>query len=280
MRVVLCTIAKHENIYLNEWIHYYLDLGFSHIYIFDNNEENYSNIKDFIDKDIQNNITVFDYHKSTNKYLNCMQVKVFQKFYDEYMDTFDWCAFFDPDEYLVGIKNINTFLADKRFNKTQQIKVKWKLFGDNNVISRDVKESVHDFFKRSEPVLKPKNNITKFNTWFNACKCLIAGHQKGIKFSNVHFATNNDKELFSKYPSGQVCSYPNASCTVGDEYKEETVFLNHYVTKTLSEFLKYKYLKSNVLSIQEVKTDLDYFWAFNDKTKEKEDYVKEMLWNN
>ena len=38
MQCVICSIAKNENAYLYEWALYHLQLGFSHIYIYDNND--------------------------------------------------------------------------------------------------------------------------------------------------------------------------------------------------------------------------------------------------
>ena len=40
MNKAIIAIAKNENRYLDEWITYYHNLGFSHFYIWDNNEPN------------------------------------------------------------------------------------------------------------------------------------------------------------------------------------------------------------------------------------------------
>ena len=37
---VICVIALHEELYIDEWIQYHLALGFSHIYIYDNSDTN------------------------------------------------------------------------------------------------------------------------------------------------------------------------------------------------------------------------------------------------
>ena len=200
MNTVLCAMAKHENIYINEWCKHYLDLGFSHIYIYDNNEIDYPNIKDYIDKKILKKVTIFDYRGQTFNHTSSKLVEVYQMFYDKYKDTFDWCAFFDIDEFLDGIDNINSFLSQIKFNNVKQIKIAWKLFGDNNIIKRDLTQPVHEFFKSSKPITEIKNNVTKCTSWFNACKFLIAGHQNDIKIVDVHFATKlNGASLNTKY---------------------------------------------------------------------------------
>ena len=37
MKTAICAIAKHENVYINDWVNYHLNLGFDHIYIYDDN---------------------------------------------------------------------------------------------------------------------------------------------------------------------------------------------------------------------------------------------------
>ena len=35
LRLAICTMARKENLYIKEYVDYYLKLGFDHIYIFD-----------------------------------------------------------------------------------------------------------------------------------------------------------------------------------------------------------------------------------------------------
>jgi len=39
-KVCLCVIAKKENLYIEYFIYYYKQLGFDHIYLYDNNDKN------------------------------------------------------------------------------------------------------------------------------------------------------------------------------------------------------------------------------------------------
>ena len=38
MKSAICAIARNECEYLEEWITYHLDLGFTHIFLYDNND--------------------------------------------------------------------------------------------------------------------------------------------------------------------------------------------------------------------------------------------------
>ena len=40
IKVALCCMAKKENLYLREWVEYHLEMGFTHIFIYDNNDIN------------------------------------------------------------------------------------------------------------------------------------------------------------------------------------------------------------------------------------------------
>jgi len=280
MNVVLCVVAKHENIYINEWCRYYLNLGFSHIYIYDNNEPDYPDVADAIDVSIKDKISIIRYTPN-DTFLNAMQVNAFQNFYDTYGQTFDWCAFFDIDEFLVGIDNVNEFLAKNRFKNTQQIKILWRLYGDGEMITRDLSKSVHESFKDTEPVKEIKNSFTYnyYHNWIDCCKCFLAGKQDNIKIANVHFATTtDDKPLKTKFPNGEICICQNF-CNFPSNLYHSDVFINHYITKTISEFLDYKYLGLPVFTDKPTKVNLNYFWAFNTKTPEKEAYIAEYLKN-
>ena len=62
--MAICCIAKNENYYINDWVKYHLDLGFDHIYIYDNNDGD-DNIGRYIDAKFKDNVTIVDRH---NKY--------------------------------------------------------------------------------------------------------------------------------------------------------------------------------------------------------------------
>ena len=36
--VGICTIAKNENTYIDEWVRYHIHLGFDHIWLYGNND--------------------------------------------------------------------------------------------------------------------------------------------------------------------------------------------------------------------------------------------------
>lgn len=59
---------------------------------------------------------------------------------------------------------------------------------------------------------------------------------------------------------------------INESYKRECVFLNHYMTKSLSEFIKQKLNRTDAVFGSNL--GLNYFWRINKRTKDKEDYLK------
>ena len=48
LKIALCTMGKKENLYVKEFIDYYIKLGVNHIFIYDDNDINTERIKDVI----------------------------------------------------------------------------------------------------------------------------------------------------------------------------------------------------------------------------------------
>ena len=48
MTYAICAIAKNENNYINDWVNWHINIGFDHIYLYDNNDINMPFVGDFI----------------------------------------------------------------------------------------------------------------------------------------------------------------------------------------------------------------------------------------
>ena len=48
IKVCLCVIGKKENLYIKEFINHYREIGYNHIYIYDNNDINSERIDSII----------------------------------------------------------------------------------------------------------------------------------------------------------------------------------------------------------------------------------------
>ena len=59
IKVALCTMGKKENLYIKEFIQYYIKLGIDHIFIYDNNDLDTEKFSEIIDKN-ESKVSIFD----------------------------------------------------------------------------------------------------------------------------------------------------------------------------------------------------------------------------
>ena len=96
IKIAICTMGKSENLYIKEFIEYYIKLGIEHIFIYDDNEPNTERICEAIDKKYQNNVTVYDAKKL---HIDNQSI-AFSECYKYNNNKFDWLLMLDMDEFL------------------------------------------------------------------------------------------------------------------------------------------------------------------------------------
>ena len=268
-KCAICCIAKNENKYINNWVNYHLNIGFSHIYIFDNNDSSTPYVGDYIEQ--KDKVTIFN---KNNIHQQSFQLRCYQEFYDKYLNTFDWCAFIDVDEFISGVKDVRDWLS--KLTDFESVRIKWKMFGDDDVIERDESIPVQDFFK------KPLHNSISENG-----KAIVRGGIKDAVTGSCHYAFRgtrnyleglggdraNIKLLKQCLPSGKPC---NSRITIYEDYSQETIYLNHYMTKTLKEFIEQKFGRGDAI-FERRDLNFDYYWRINTQTKEKLDYIDRVI---
>lgn len=262
MQVVICCMAKNEERYINDFIKFYFNLGVDKIYIYDNNETNGYKIDDFIAKPYKDRVIVYDI-RGMKKYQ--LQQYVYTTFYNKNNHTFDWCFFVDIDEFLFGIDDIKQFLSNPLFENIKQVRIKWKLFGDDDLIKRDMSLPVYKAFHNEVKHSLHRNLQQKGDLEIQG-KAIVKGHLGLLNIDSPHFV----RGLPSCLPSGKPCKM--SGVRILDDYKGETIFLHHYMTKSLDEFINQKLNRNDAVFNNTIR--LDYYWRINKKTKEKLDYLK------
>ena len=268
MRVVLCCMAKNEHKYINDFVSWYLNIGFDQIYIYDNDDNDAEHIENYINAENRKKVKIFNIRGMKGQ---CLQHTVYTTFYQKHRTEFDWCLFCDVDEFLFGVKDIKAFLSQPYFYNIQQIRVKWKLFGDDNLITRDMSKPVYEVFHK-EIAKSYSRDSQREKKLYNQGKSFVRGNLIGVVVNSVHYASNvsNNQVLSSALPSGRPC---NSFIEIKEDYSHEKVFLNHYMTKSLSEFLEQKLGRND--AVFNTNVPLDYYWRVNEKTEEKINYLKE-----
>ena len=226
MTPVICAIAKNENAYLLEWAEHHIALGFSHIYLYDNNDVDGEHITDvfrsttFVDK-----ISIINVRGQ--KYI---QKHVYNECYHQF--DFDWCAFIDIDEFIVldKHKNISDFLNS--FSQQEAIHLNWKCYGDSGQITSQPMEVKRRF---QIPWKKEVYYGYTDKTENSHIKSII---RKGVSLdweyegsewgSNPHtpyglkVISNAKGELIENSPFAPIC--------------HEVAYICHYTTKSIEEY--------------------------------------------
>lgn len=271
MRVVLCCLAKNEHLYINDFVKWYLNIGVDHIYIYDNDDlDNDKNIIDSIDNNICKRISVIDIRGKKEK---GMHQHIFTEFYKQYGNTFDWCIFVDVDEFLINVPNIKFLLSMPLYKGIEQIRVKWLLYGDDDLIERNMNKPVYKAFKKVLNKSLNRNLIDKGNLESQG-KAIVRGKLKNVVFASPHFASYGSREnlLKSCLPSGRACS---SHVVINENYNYEAIYLKHFMTKSLSEFINQKIGRGDAV-FDKCSIDMSYYWRINTKTKEKLEYLDKL----
>lgn len=274
-KTVLCAIVKNENRYLDEWMDYYIKLGFDNIILYDNNDTDGEVIN--VKNDIKDKVYIID-----KRSVKINQSEIYNDFIHDFGMMFNWAAFFDCDEFL----QINTGQNFKRWldnrNKFDCIFVNWKLFGDNNLIYYDSRPIRARFTVPAEFKYNPDKRV-----WWRPkeqvksivnCRSLDR-----YKYNTTHkFVFKNGRYCSS---SGRSIDCPvntpdNWSLKQADYAGAE---LNHYITKTIEEFVMRRTQTYNRTTCEQYTLDLILkdFACINtltaDKIKAAEDTYNKIL---
>lgn len=271
MRIAICAIARLENRYIKEWVEYHLGLGFSHIYIYDNNAEDEERISDVIEdamvlessslKEYQNKpndckVTIIPLHN--RRYVQCY---AYQDCYD--YGEFDWVLFIDIDEFFTlsegsGYKDVESFI-EARKNDADAILINWRNYGDNGQLYYSPDGVIHRF-----PNPLP-DWYSLWNLWGNAPE---NGHIKtfvrfGLNFKNAgpHIGSG---EFSTCNAEGKLV--PNVFVQQEQTYK--VAYIRHYVTKSISEWAEQK-VKRQAADGPTVQYHLHNFFLYNKPTLKK-----------
>ena len=226
IKVAICTMAKLENLYIEEFVEYYVKLGIDHIFIYDDNDPNTERIIDAIDNKYKSKVTTYENIKGKIKrqsdaYTNC---------YHTNMKEYDWFLMIDVDEFLFIVNNtLKNYLSNEIYNKCDFIKFNWATANDNNLVYYDsrplferfkppyIKESFVKSIIRSNipelhywvhsPDYSPKRNVTCNSNGdlmdiSNRINIEINRNQTFSKAFLIHFRYKTTEEFIKKYKRG------------------------------------------------------------------------------
>lgn len=248
----ICTVAKDEEDYLDEWITHHLNIGFDFLVIYDNND---NNKQEEICKKYNNVLSI------KIKFLKNLQFKAYNHFLKNIGSEFEYIAFIDLDEFIVfnpnqPIQNIKDFVKHDYYH------LSWKIMDDNDLVYKD-----------NRPLLERFTRELKWNN-FGHYSFPVNYHVKSlIKY--------NDK-LVCEHPHFFSCDYKCYNCNNVQvngkspfmEPNYDVCYVKHFYTKTAEEYYKYKMPKARCDIDTKNYYDMTIFFKYNTFTEEKYHVLK------
>ena len=269
--IALCVVGRRENKYAREFVEHHRKLGFSHIYVYDNNmpdEEYFEDVlQDYID---ERYVTVIDYRGGTS-----VQADVYNDCLLRYHRKHTWIAFFDFDELLCidADKTLHELL--KEYRTFDVIAVSWKVYGDSGLIRYDDRPMIERF---TEEVQLADIGFT--HNFKNGADDI---HTKPIVRCNIPDLMFDIEQIHCPWshssPSLRVCNGNGELSPVMSAYSVRpvpdvipkaygTMHIKHFTTRTLEEWLDRKSRVGGVTA--GTAKYKDYFYSINKRTIEKD----------
>jgi hypothetical protein len=278
MKTCIITCGRLENRYAVEWVEYYKQLGFDHIFIADNNHDGEEYFEEVLQSYIDENfVTIYNYRNwgygQFNSYMNI---------YYDISNNYDWILLCDFDEFLElkEDKTIQEYLSRECFNDKNQILINWKIYTDNDLVYDDGRGCLERF---TTPM-----DIQKFveYDWMaenSQIKPILKGGLKNIIYTTPHVFSdeNNLLEKTTCNNCGKLCKTLDYWQWDNNEYNVinyDLACIKHFTTKTIDEWVRYKIIRGAGDRDKEW-FDLTYpierFFKYNNITEEKLNYLKE-----
>ena len=273
MKVTLVCCGRLENRYAIEFVEYYKNLGFSHIFICDNNHDGEEYFEDVLQQYIDEGFVTIENYRNKEG----IQVQIYLEMYNKISENYDydWIAFFDFDEFLTLVEdnNIKEYLNRDCFKNYNQILINWKTYGDNNLIEDDGRPCLERF---TIPLnIDSISHFVGYNNLENVpvnmlCKCII---RTKLNISNwtVHYFL----DLENQFTCNNCGEHIKANWYIDINYN--LAYIKHFITKTIDEWINNKCKRGtgarDFYSFNKLYT-IDTFFNYNKKTIEKVNYLK------
>lgn len=230
METVIFTVIKNEHLYLEEWIKYHLNIGISHLFIFeDSDSKPHNEITDkYPQVTLKKIMDVVDprFIDKTIKIKNnggSVQTRYLLDglLYIASLRKYDWCFAIDCDEYITFANEGDTIESVlEQFEGYDAILLQWQNYGANGlVLMPDYKEKgiVDTYTKPCENKVDYATNMTKvcYNMWTYSKRHTLSNHQPSdkCKWCNTNFEEIRGAERYDR------------------------IYLRHYITKSWQEYV-------------------------------------------
>lgn len=271
--IAIIACAKHEELYIKEWIDWNLKIGVDHIFIADNNEDTYTPIlsdviKEYIDNGI---VTIYNYNN-----IHPIQPICYSEIYEKHGYDYDWFYICDIDEFLhIPITNndIKKFVQMPLYKTFDSIAINWRSYDDNDLLFYD-----------DRPVQERFTRIANTKNVPNGERYITKNIFKSKRYNKDFFVDHQHDPLarICKCRRCNVLGTLKQKNTVDyhNDYSEKykIAYIAHFEQKTLDEYVK-KISRGSChkkFSNIDCPYKLHTFWNINNKTPEKLEFYEKI----
>ena len=178
--------AKYENLYIREFVEYYLKLGVEKFYLADENEDFVENLSDVLDDYIKKGIVEIEYIK----HLKIEHHDLCEIAFKEIKSRCKWIFMNDIDEFLEfndKSMTLKKYLDDPMFDKCDAVRINWMIYDDNNLIYYD-NRTLKERFTHGLP-------NEEYNKW---PKSFVRGKDYGVNMFSQQKSAHFPSKLITK----------------------------------------------------------------------------------
>lgn len=257
----VCAIGRMENRYAKEFVAHYESLGFTKLYLYDNNHGKEERFEDVLGDEIARGLVEVVNWRDRE---DC-QKDAYADCYRQHGDEVAWMAFFDFDEFLILPDGEDIYTFMQRYRGFDCLFVNWMVMDDNDLIRYEDKPQM-ERFTRPMPVDKHVSYNRPEN---DHVKCIVRGRLGAIEFKNPH----RPKTVM------RCCNTRGEACRQNTfhPYDFSVAYIKHFTTRTIEEWLNNKVVRGYPNGATEDLREkaIEKFWQRNYKTKAKEAFIKQ-----
>lgn len=216
LRVGICTIAKDEGSYLEEWVVYHHLQGYAPIRVYahecsDNSHAVLARLTKY---------GLCEWEAFVSPRNRKPQWIAYEQGMEALRDRTDWIAFIDIDEFIVtpGHSNIHAFLAE--YGQLGAIAINWKMFGSAGLARREPGLVIERFTRCASRDFTSNRSI----------KTLARTNL--IEIPRVHTAHFAPGTVYQTVLGEPIAEHAGRSSRVD----HDTIRINHYFTRSLEEW--------------------------------------------
>ncbi len=234
--LAICSIAKNEGAYFEEWIEWHRKLGVEKFYIYDN--ESTDNTKEILAPYVESGLVEYTFFPGKKQ-----QLPAYDDCLERHRLEARWIAVIDLDEFIVPVKDKTILEFLKRFEKFSVVEINWLIYGSSGAKEKLPGTSIERFKRHSQPTHILNRHVKS-----------IINPRRVFNFIGCHEAT-----IISGFA---VDSHGNRIKKNFRDRKpqQDIIRINHYAVKSYEEFLGKK-ARGRARTLKQ--RNLDYFNAYD-----------------